>query len=83
MYGQSTYGSEAYGDTQAVVASEVIEPSLLTNAFQIFAPTIHGDATLAVPLISNAFQVFAPESVAARGRPLAEDIRIMRVSRDE
>lgn len=81
MYGSNAYGGFTYGAEQAGTA--VIAPPLITNAFTVYAPIVQADVGVAVPLITNAFQVFPPASIEIRGRPLAEDIRIMRVRRAE
>ena len=78
IYGQSTYGGENGGEPAATIT-----PPLVTNAFTVYAPVITADLGFQVPLVTSAFQVFAPESVALRGRPLAEDIRIMSIKASE
>ena len=82
MYGGTTYGQEAYGSDEQREA-QTIAPPLVSASFTVYAPTIYADLGIMVPLISNAFQVFPPASIEAHGRPLAEDIRIMRVRRAE
>lgn len=81
MYGSTPYASEPYGGN---ASEQDIAAPLISLPFTVYAPDVaYGDAILQLPLISNAFHVFAPESVGLRGRPLAEDIRIMRVRRSE
>ena len=84
MYGGSAYGQSRYGgDETTGTSTTVIQPPLVNAPFTLYAPAvgITGQQSLEVPLISSSFQVFAPESVGTRSRPIAEDIRIMRVRR--
>jgi len=86
MYGSNAYGGFTYGadqaDSGAEGAQQIVAP-LISNAFTVYAPAVHSDLGIMVPLVSTSFQVFPPASVEAHGRPLAEDIRIMRVRRAE
>jgi len=87
MYGSGVYGQETYGGGQGGGASAAlpgtIAPPLVTAAFNVYAPGVHieGEQSVDAPLVTNAMQVYPPASVEIRGRPLAEDIRIMRVRR--
>jgi len=81
MYGSGIYGQETYGGEHSGESMLALGPPLVTASFTVYAPSVLADLGLMVPLISNAFQVFAPAAVTIHGRPLAEDIRIMRVRR--
>jgi hypothetical protein len=84
MYGSTPYAAEPYGGEQFADTTTLLPP-LIALPFTIYAPAVAvtGEQTIMVPLVSNAFQVFAPASIETHGRPLAEDIRIMRVRRAE
>jgi hypothetical protein len=85
MYGSNVYGGFTYGADQAESGAgelQVVAP-LISNAFTVYAPAVHSDLGIMVPLVAASFQVFPPASVEVHGRPIAEDIRIMRVRRTE
>jgi hypothetical protein len=86
MYGANVYGGFTYGaeqtDAGAEGALQIVAP-VISNAFTVYPPAVHSDAGIAVPLVTSSMQIFPPSSVEAHGRPLAEDIRIMRVRRSE
>jgi hypothetical protein len=82
-YGQTPYGSDQGGASGGETVPPGIEPPLVSAAFTVYPPAIGASGALAPPLVAATMQVFPPESIAPRGRPLAEDIRIMRVRRSE
>lgn len=86
MYGSGIYGQQPYGSQQAggEASTTVVEAPLIALSPAVYAPAVSILVTSSIepPLVSNAFQVFPP-SVGTHGRPLAEDIRIMRVRRAE
>jgi hypothetical protein len=87
MYGSGVYGQQVYGGHQegSEAASDItVAAPLLSSPFAVYAPAVSVlvISSIEPPLVSNAFQVFPP-SIDTHGRPLAEDIRIMRVRRSE
>lgn len=86
MYGSGIYGQQAYGGEHgSSTSSTAIQPPAITAPFTVFAPVVAvvGEQSIEPPLVTSAFQVFPPASIESHSRPLAEDIRIMRVRRTE
>jgi hypothetical protein len=89
MYGSQSYAAIPYGADNAGAGGEsigiAVEPPLVSAAFSAYAPAVSflDGEIIEAPLIASTMLVFPPASVAPRGRPIAEDIRIMRVRRSE
>ena len=84
MYGSGAYADEPYGGQESGQETPSLLVPVIAAPFTIHAPavTILGEQSIDPPLVTSAFQVFPP-AIITRGRPLAEDIRIMRVRRTE
>jgi len=85
MYGSGTYADEPYGGQESGQETPALLVPVIAAPFTVYAPTatLLGEQSIEPPLVTSAFQVFPPAAVTTRGRPIAEDIRIMRVRRSE
>jgi len=84
-YGQSSYGGEAYGDTQIVVQPERIELPVLTISTALYAPQLTGggvSVALELPVLTITTVAHEP-LVHEQAVPIARHVRQMAVNRTE